>query len=152
MGGNSFRTVIRLIAGGYICYLGYQLINGYIHPTEETGDPVWFMMLFGILFIAVGVFLIIDVIRKAGAKEEETEEEAEGQENTEGTQEKELPDKDEDDKAEAPAAGGYPQTMTIAERIRRLSEENDDSEDEPEPQESGESKSDDQIADDNETK
>ena len=135
MGGNSFRTIIRLIAGGYICYLGYQLIKGYLYPTEETGDPVWFMMLFGILFIGIGAFLIVDAIRhaKGGQNDAEDDEETEEQDNIEGSEEKELPDKDADDQADATASeatDNYSQTMTIAERIRRLSEE-DESDQEP---------------------
>ena len=131
MGGNSFRTVIRLIAGGYICYLGYQLIKGYLYPTEETGDPVWFMMLFGIAFLVVGAFLIVDAIRKAAVKnEEESDEESDNQDGTDVSEEKELPDKEDETEAapDAPEADDYPHTMTIAERIRRLSEDNEDSE------------------------
>ena len=131
MGGNSFRTVIRLIAGGYICYLGYQLIKGYLYPTEETGDPVWFMMLFGIAFLVVGAFLIVDAIRKAAVKnEEESDEESDNQDGTDVSEEKKLPDKEDETEAvpDAPEADDYPHTMTIADRIRRLSEDNEDSE------------------------
>lgn len=129
MGGNSFRTIIRLIAGGYICYLGYQLIKGYLYPTEETGDPVWFMMLFGVLFLAIGAFLIVNAIKNAAAAKSE-EESDEGEPNeTDDTNENELPDNEataDETEASAPEADNDPHTMTIAERIRRLSDESEE--------------------------
>lgn len=125
MGRSAFSVIVRLIAGGYIMYLGYQLISGYIHPTEETGDPVWYALACGIAFLVIGAFIIIDMIRRqAMSSKEETEAEAEGAEISEtesadGTEVTET--KAEEEKQEAPV-----QTMSIADRIKRLSAEDEE--------------------------
>ena len=138
MGRSAFSVIVRLIAGGYIMYLGYQLISGYIHPTEETGDPVWYALVCGIAFLVIGAFIIIDMIRRqAMSSKEEEEAEAEGAEiseteSSEGT-EVTAETKAEDEKPEAPV-----QTMSIADRIKRLSaedEEDGEAEDAAEPEE-----------------
>ena len=136
MGRGAFSLVIRLIAGAYIIYLGYQLLNGYMNPTEETGDPVWYALVFGIAFLIMGAFIIIDAIRKqmAAQKEEPSDEESQTEENTEleETDSQEVIEEKPEEKSEE-----IPRTMTIAERIRRLSAD-DDEEPETEDKESAE--------------
>ncbi len=117
MGRNSFSLVIRLIAGGYIAYLGYNLVRDVVAGEEETSNPTLFMII-GIVFIILGAFIIIDMIRKQmkDSGEEEDEETSADETAIEETEE-------EAEQEEAPA-----QTMSIAERIRRLSEEPGESE------------------------
>jgi flagellar biosynthesis/type III secretory pathway M-ring protein FliF/YscJ len=139
MGRGPFSLIIRLIAGAYIIYLGYQLISGYINPTEETGDPVWYALVFGIAFLAVGVFFIVDAIRKQAAPKEEEENEEEQTEETPELEASENASEDAGDGAEVqekleekpeekPEEELQPRTMSIAERIRRLSAEDEEEE------------------------
>ena len=58
----STRTVIlRLIAGGYVFYLGLQLLKGYMSGAE-AGNPV-VSLIGGILFLAAGAFFVFTGIR-----------------------------------------------------------------------------------------
>lgn len=138
MGGRSaFSVIVRFIAGGYIMYLGYQLISGYLNPTEETGDPVWYALACGIAFLAIGAFIIIDMIRKlaGGSKEEAETEEAEASEieSSESTEEITAEAKAEEENQEAQEAPAQP--MSIADRIRRLSAEDGEDEEAGDPEE-----------------
>ncbi len=70
---------IRILAGGYVAYMGYKLISGLIQGQEGSHAV---MGIFGALFIAAGIFIAITGIRGlsragGGAEEESRETSAE---------------------------------------------------------------------------
>ena len=140
MGRGAFALVIRLIAGGYIIYLGYQLVNGYFHPTEETGNPEWYILLIGFAFIAIGALILIDALRKQIIGSQETEEEEATEENSGSAEiEDSQNQEDSEDKTEEKEEKYIPpQTMSIAERIRRLSADDNEEEESAEAEEPAE--------------
>ena len=48
--------VLRIVAGLYVIYLGYQIVSGML--TERPENMV-FMMTAGILFIVIGAVIVI---------------------------------------------------------------------------------------------
>ena len=58
----SNRTVIlRLVAGGYVFYLGMQLMKGYLSGAE-TGNPM-VSLIGGIVFLLAGAFFVFTGLR-----------------------------------------------------------------------------------------
>lgn len=58
-GNNSFRYVIRIIAGVYLLYLAWNLMGGL-----RSGETSGFVFIIGIaVFIIAGVFFILDALR-----------------------------------------------------------------------------------------
>ena len=85
---------IRILVGGYLIYLAVQLLQGLARGDE--GNPI-VMGVAGVLFLAIGVFLIILGIRGMGRGEDQ---EMENQE----------PPTLEDSGEEEPEKAGLPET------------------------------------------
>ena len=53
--------LFRALAGGYLCYLAYDIIKGLLNtaPQDQEG-PAWVMWLAAVVFAAVGAWLVID--------------------------------------------------------------------------------------------
>ena len=85
------RIMVGVIVSGYLMYLGYSLIKGYMQG--EGGIPAWTAILFGLLFIGAGLGYIVyslkmyrkykDMEEAAAAEAENSEEESIEEENTE---------------------------------------------------------------------
>lgn len=134
MGNNkTFSLVIRLIAGAYIIYLGYQLIKGVVSGESQENQILF--IIFAVVFIVLGAFIIIDAVRKYIIKESDTAEEdsEEGAENqieeaagTAAIEDDNANEASDTDEKADESEEEIPHTMTIAERIARLSDEKDD--------------------------
>ena len=58
-GNNSFRYMIRILAGIYLLYLSWSLIGGL-----RSGETSGIVFIIGIaVFIVAGVFFILDALR-----------------------------------------------------------------------------------------
>ncbi len=56
------KSVIRFLAGSYLAYLAFQLYKGIFTEMTDTTLRVIFF-LFATLFLAIGVLLMVFVIR-----------------------------------------------------------------------------------------
>ena len=73
MNQGKTRSSLFGIAGGYLCYLAYDLYHGYNEQNTTMSRPV--MYLFAALFVLAGAALIIAAVRlwiNAGKDGEET--------------------------------------------------------------------------------
>ncbi len=70
------RMIIRILAGGYLMYLGFDLFKGVL---EGNPDNVMLFMLIGIAFMGIGLFLLANAVLVLYRKdyEDEYEEESE---------------------------------------------------------------------------
>ena len=71
---NKSRRTLHLIAGMYVFYLGIKLVNSFIKGAD--GNPI-VSLVAGILFLAVGGFLIVDYIVKSKKAFEEAQKQEE---------------------------------------------------------------------------
>lgn len=73
---NKSRKVLYLVAGLYLLYLSFNLISGAV---EGSNGNVVASVAAGILFVAAGLWLIVDFVKalKKGFDEEEQEEKEE---------------------------------------------------------------------------
>jgi hypothetical protein len=53
-------VIVRVIAGGYLAYLGYTLVKGYV--TGAEGTKLMFM-IFGIVFILGGLLILLSAAK-----------------------------------------------------------------------------------------
>lgn len=97
--------VLRIVAGLYVIYLGYQIVSGML--TERPENMV-FMMTAGILFIVIGAVIVIIsaksviAMRNKLQNEEETSSEEDNSADTiEADPEKETSSKEEDTEEES---------------------------------------------------
>jgi TRAP-type C4-dicarboxylate transport system permease small subunit len=103
MRNEKFSNGIRIVAGGYLIYLAYQLIQGVI--TGENDSPA-LGIGGGVLFIAAGAAFIVLSIRSMirlsaeGQSEEQNGEPAEEQEKTIETTEEKIPAIEEQESAQ----------------------------------------------------
>ena len=67
---NKSRRTLYLVAGMYVFYLGIKLVNSFIKGAD--GNPI-VSLVAGILFLAVGGFLIVDYIIKSKKAFEEAQ-------------------------------------------------------------------------------
>lgn len=76
---NKSRKVLYLVAGLYLLYLSFYLISGVV---EGSNGNVVASVAAGILFVAAGLWLIVDFVKalKKGFDEEEQEEKEEKEE------------------------------------------------------------------------
>lgn len=58
---DKARRTLYLVAGMYVFYLGVKLMIGFIQKSE--GNPI-VSLIGGVLFLAVGGWLIVDYIVK----------------------------------------------------------------------------------------
>lgn len=68
------RMMIRILAGGYLIYLGFDLMKGVL---EGSSSNIMLFMLIGIAFIGIGLFLMINsglVLYKKDYEDEQEEE------------------------------------------------------------------------------
>lgn len=78
---NNTSYTIRILAGGYIVYLGYSLITAF--AKGETDMAIW-MLLFPILFlIAGGGILFISIRGLMRNKKDEAQDKSNEQEREE---------------------------------------------------------------------
>lgn len=79
---NKSRKVLYLVAGLYLLYLSFYLISGVV---EGSNGNVVASVAAGILFVAAGLWLIVDFVKalKKGFDEEEQEEKEEKEEEEE---------------------------------------------------------------------
>ena len=70
---DKARRTLYLVAGMYVFYLGVKLMIGFIQKSE--GNPT-VSIIGGVLFLAVGGWLIVDYVVKTvrAFKEKESEE------------------------------------------------------------------------------
>lgn len=78
-GNNSFRYMIRIIAGIYLLYLAWNLIGG-LRSGETSG--IAFVIGSGV-FIVAGVFFIVDALNNIRREALENRAENAAEENTE---------------------------------------------------------------------
>lgn len=57
---DTRRIILRLVAGGYLVYLGYQLLSGYLKGAE-VGNPA-VSIAGGVLFLIVGAWCVLSVV------------------------------------------------------------------------------------------
>lgn len=57
---DTRRIILRLVAGGYLVYLGYQLLSGYLKGAE-VGNPA-VSIAGGVLFLIVGAWCVLSVL------------------------------------------------------------------------------------------
>ena len=76
---NKSRKVLYLVAGLYLLYLSFYLISGVV---EGSNGNVVASVAAGILFVAAGLWLIVDFVKalKKGFDEEAQEEKEEEEE------------------------------------------------------------------------
>lgn len=80
------RTGLMCLVSGYVMYLGFTIIKGYI--DGEAGMPGWVAILFGSLFIILGgLYLVYNIknymaIQKAAQESSDDEEETAAEEET----------------------------------------------------------------------
>lgn len=79
---NKSRKVLYLVAGLYLLYLSFHLISGVV---EGSNGNVVASVAAGILFVAAGLWLIVDFVKalKKGFDEEAQEEKEEKEEEEE---------------------------------------------------------------------
>ncbi len=55
---NSNRSMIFAVVGGYLLYLAYDMFKG-LRDGEATTMPTWLLVVFIVLFAAIGAALIV---------------------------------------------------------------------------------------------
>ncbi len=66
-GPTQMNLYIRVLAGGYLVYLAYDIFN--IMKSKPAGSDFWLMVLFIVLFVAVGVLIVVFSIKSLIKKE-----------------------------------------------------------------------------------
>ena len=74
---NKSRSGLMVIAGGYLVYLGFNLIKD-VMKGAESGGSIWFAVAGG-LFILIGAAAAIMNIKRLLAERQEAEEIAENE-------------------------------------------------------------------------
>jgi len=103
------RSGFMVIAGGYLLYTGYQLMQNVL--KNEPDHTVVFMIA-GILFMVIGVLTIIYYVRAMMKAEPEEDMAEEDNEDTEEENEAGVPDKieaSETPEIEEPEGTGEPE-------------------------------------------
>ena len=85
MKSPKFSYAIRIVAGAYLIYLAYQLIQNYLNPQGENGVSPAFSIIAAVAFVIIGAIFMISAIRglylyQAPQDEEEAEAEEEDSE------------------------------------------------------------------------
>ena len=74
---RNISGIFRIIAGGYLIYLGIRLFRDGVLTGEMTGSHKVLGILFSIVFIVFGISFAVHAVRwmaKNSSQEEETEE------------------------------------------------------------------------------
>ena len=61
MDRSNLKSVIHIVAGGYVVYLGIKLIRG-MNNGEMNGT--WYYYLISAIFIAAGAFIAVNGVRR----------------------------------------------------------------------------------------
>ncbi len=83
-GQKQTRGLLMAIVCAYVVYLGISLINGALKGGD--GTPVWLSVVFGIAFIGIGGWFLVQYIRsaiRAGSRNSQTDEIKEETEHSE---------------------------------------------------------------------
>ncbi len=124
---SNYTIIVRILAAIYLIYLGYSIIKDLLAESEAPDNQLLFIIV-SIAFIILGILLIVSVIRNRSKDTEEEDAESDQEASVEPNMAEGSSEGDESAKAEEPEAVQEDEfrTMTIAERIRRLSEESDE--------------------------
>lgn len=62
----SRRTILHVVAGGYLLYLAYKLLEGFItdFPTAGWTANIVVCLIGAVLFAVVGVILLVGVVKQ----------------------------------------------------------------------------------------
>ena len=115
------RSIIRVIAGGYLAYLGYKILRDGVIGGGMEGKMRILGGLCSILFIAVGVAIALLALRGLSRARQEAEEEAE--ENAEAEENGTAAAAETDVKV---APEGEPRPRSLFDRAMAASEETED--------------------------
>ena len=79
---RNISAIFRVIAGGYLIYLGVRLFRDGVLSGEMVGSHKFLGILFSVLFVIFGIVFAVHAIRWMAKNSEEEEEagEAEGEE------------------------------------------------------------------------
>ena len=88
---KGFAGIFRVIAGGYLIYLGVKLIRGGLLTGDMSEKARIFGVAASILFIVAGAFFIMQALRWLTAQNDESEEE-QGEESAEAEMPREEPE------------------------------------------------------------
>ena len=106
MRGRDPRSLIRMIGGAYVVYLGYQVMRDGVIGHGITHPAGWWAGLFGAAFLMIaGVVIVVYEILQKPAPKEEDGEPAEGGEGADEPLTN-LPDAKEESPAALPDAAG----------------------------------------------
>ena len=146
---NKGKTayLVRIIVAVYLIYLGINLIKDVTTGTSKPDNPMLFIV-FGVIFVAVSVFLIIFSIYGLATvvKKQEEEEALEEEKAAEEAAKEEPQEISEAEEATQTREETWNGPMSIAERVKILTgidREEEEYEDE-EPEESEEETSEDE--------
>lgn len=99
---DTRRFILRLVAGGYVLYLGIQLLQGYLNGSSDMNTTVTIGA--GVLFLIFGAWsvlsAVIPIVKNGGFAEAETGDAVEIEESPE----EELEEKTEEMEVEDSAA------------------------------------------------
>lgn len=88
MGSKRARTILRMVAGAYVGYLGYQMLTNKDTWNNGSALPI----IFGFLFIAAAIFFVIEGFISLKKQSEEDAREAQELLNEEESTETEVPE------------------------------------------------------------
>lgn len=79
---RNISAIFRVIAGGYLIYLGVRLFRDGVLSGEMVGSHKFLGILFSVLFVVFGIVFAVHAIRwmAQNSEEEEETEEIEGEE------------------------------------------------------------------------
>ena len=88
---KGFAGIFRVIAGGYLIYLGVKLIRDGLLTGAMQGNARIIGVVASVLFIVGGAFFIVQALRWLTAQSNESDEE-QGEENAEAEMPREEPE------------------------------------------------------------
>ena len=95
---DARRFILRLVAGGYVFYIGIQLLQGYLSGASEMNGTV--SIIAGVLFLVFGAWSVlsalIPVVKNGGFISSST-----GSADDEAVEDTDTEDVDETDAVEA---------------------------------------------------
>lgn len=108
---NDSTFLIRLLAVGYVLYMLYDIVSGYIAGGEDA-PPVLALVL-GIVVLGGGAIgILIISIKQYRRNKEEAARQAEEAAALEAAEEEEEAEEDWEEAEEAPAPGEKPDTLS----------------------------------------